>query len=112
MLQKTQTIILAGVLSALAAAPASASSSARANQCLPHVEQKLAELNVDKAAINKISILPRRQSGQSTSRIIGYDATVSFKTCRGHLAIDMNRVCHTKQVYSRNECKFPGVPNY
>ncbi len=108
MLQKTSMIILAGALSTLVMSPA----SARFNQCLPEVEQKLAELNINKSTINKISVLARRQSGQNTNRIIGYDATVSFKNCRGHLAIEMNRVCHVKQVYSRNECRFPGVPAY
>lgn len=110
MFRKTSTIILAGAVSVLAVSQASA--SARVNQCLPQVEQKLAELNINTSDINKISLLPRRQSGQSTSRIIGYDATVSFKNCRGHLAIDMNRVCHVKQVYSRNQCKFSGVPAF
>lgn len=108
MVRKTSMIILAGALSALMISPA----SARFNQCLPEVEQKLAELNINKSVINKISVLARRQSGQNTNRIIGYDGTVSFKNCRGHLAIEMNRVCHVTQVYSRNECRFPGVPAY
>ena len=108
MVRNAATFVLTAILTTSVALPA----SARFGQCLPQVEQKLAELNVDKSSINKISILPRRQPGQQVNTIIGYDATVSFKTCRGHLAIDMNRACQIRQVYSRNECRFPGVPAY
>lgn len=108
MPRHTPTILLAAALTLATAFPA----AARFGQCLPEVEQTLAELKIDKSTIKKISILARRRTGQSVNTIIGYDATVSFKSCRGHLAIDMNRVCHVKQVYSRNECRFPGVPAY
>ncbi|WP_282607621.1 hypothetical protein [Pelagibius sp. Alg239-R121] len=108
MLRRTSTALLTGALILATAFPA----AARFNECLPEVEHKLAELGVDESTIRQISILPRRQPGQSVNTIVGYDATVSFKNCRGHLAIDMNRACHVRQVYSRNECSFPGVPSY
>ena len=108
MLHKTSTALLAGVLTILTAFPA----AARFGECLPQVEQKLSELGVDQSAVKKISIFPRLQPGQSINTVIGYDASVSFKNCSGYLAIDMNRACQIRQVYSRNECRFPGVPSY
>lgn len=110
MLRTTATLLLTGGLLLATAFPAAASP--HFGQCLPSVKQKLAELKVDDATINKISVFARRQPGRSVGTVIGYDATVSFKNCRGYLAIDMNRACQVRQVYSRNECSFPGVPAY
>lgn len=110
MLRTTSTLLIAGGLTLATAFPTAAAP--HFGQCLPAVNQKLAELKVDESTINKISVFGRRQPGQSVNTIIGYDATISFKTCRGHLAIDMNRACQVRQVYSRNECRFPGVPAY
>jgi hypothetical protein len=108
MLRITSTAILAGALTLTAADPA----LARVERCLPQIEEKLTELQIDRSTINRISVLPRRQPGRLSNTIIGYDATVSFKNCRGYLAIDMNRACGIQQVYARNQCRFPGVVTY
>lgn len=110
MLRTTSTLLLAGGLMLATALPAAAAP--HFGQCLPSVEQTLAKLKIDDSSVNKISVFARRQPGQSVNTVIGYDATVSFKNCRGHLAIDMNRACQVRQVYSKNECSFPGVPAY
>lgn len=108
MLRKTSMALVAGVLTVVTAFPA----AARITQCLPEVEQTLNELGVDQSTVKKITVFPRLQPGQSISTVTGYDASVSFNSCRGYLAIDMNRACQVRQVYSRNECRIPGVTAY
>ena len=101
--------LLSAALVAATAFPASALFN---NDIRPQVEQKLGKLGVSDADVDKISILPRRRSGNATSIITGYNATVSFHNCDGHLAIRMNPVGDIKDVYNRSGCNFPGVPSY
>ena len=108
MLRKTSMALVAGVLTVATAFPA----AARITQCLPEVEQTLNELGVNQTSVKKITVFPRLQPGQSISTVTGYDASVSFNNCRGYLAIDMNRTCQVRQIYSRNECRVPGVTAY
>ena len=109
MLRKTSTAMVAAVLTIATAFPAAAAGF---GQCLPEVEQTLNRLGVDQSSVKKISVFPRTQPGQSISTIIGYDASVSFDNCSGYLAIDLGRTCRVKQVYTRNECRIPGVTAY
>ncbi len=108
MLRKTTMALVAGVLTVTTAFPA----AARITQCLPEVKQTLNELGVNQSSVKKISIFPRQLAGQSFGRITGYDASISLNSCSGYLAVEMTRSCHVKQVYSRNECRIPGVAAY
>ncbi len=106
MLRKTSTALVAAALTIATAFPAAAAGF---KQCLPEVEQTLSELGVDSSSVKKISVFPKNRPGQSGGIITGYDASVSFNNCGGYLAIDLSRTCSVKRLYTRNECRIPGV---
>ncbi len=106
-------IIPRAVLSAaLIAATALPTLAAHVENVRPEVERQLSEIGVSETDVKKISIFPRRRTGQATSIITGYNATISFHNCDGHLAINMNSVGDVKDVYNRSGCNFPGVRSY
>ncbi len=107
-----RNIIPKAVLSAALIAGVTLPAAARFENLRPDVERHLSTKGISEADVDKISILPRRRAGEGSDIIRGYNATVSFHNCDGHLVISMNRVGHVKGVYSRGACSFPGVPSY
>ncbi len=90
----------------------SSSSRGRFENLGPEVERHLGDIGVSKTDVKKISIFPRRRTGNATSIITGCNATISFHNCGGHLAINMNSVGDVQDVYNRSGCNIPGVASY
>ncbi len=83
------------------------------SRCDSVVDQQLDRLNVDRADIEKLFYT--RQYGRGISDdtvVVGVDAWVRFKSCKGYLVIDMTRQCHVRQAYTRGQCRVPGVKSF
>ncbi|MDP6602975.1 MAG: hypothetical protein QGG17_02135 [Rhodospirillales bacterium] len=91
-----------------------ATADADEHPCRPVVEREIDRLGIGRADIRKIFILEKL--GPSTSdgnvRRDGFDAWIQFRSCKGALIVDMGNGCRTRQVYTRGECRVPGLKNF
>ncbi len=83
-----------------------------ASACETVVTERLHQLDIDMADVRSIFYSRETQRSSRRSRVIAIDAYVKFHSCKGSLVINMNRDCHVRQVYTRDECEVPGIPNY
>ena len=82
-------------------------------RCESVVDQQLDRLNVDRADIEKLFYTKQYGTGRSDDTVVvGVDAWVRFKSCKGYLVIDMTRHCHVRQAYTRGQCRIPGVKSF
>ncbi len=82
-------------------------------RCESVVDQQLDRLNVDRADIEKLFYTKKyRTSRDNDDRVVGVDAWVRFKSCKGYLVIDMTRHCQVRQAYTRGQCRVPGVKSF
>ena len=51
-------------------------------------------------------------TGDDNSVVISYNAWVNLKSCAGSLNVMLHPGCWVEQVYTRGECRLPGVPHY
>ncbi len=98
-------LMTAIALALVIAAPAEATQ----HDCEAVVAQRLDRLNVDPSDIRKIFYIPIYRFMADDEELIGYEAWVSFHSCRGNLVIDMSLICRVRQVYGRGECNLGGA---
>lgn len=103
------TLGLALSLALGAALPAAAGPYAR---CDEPVEQRLAELGLGDDVVRSIYISPRVISGRRGDRVAGYDVWVRLAGCSGALVFTLDRSCREQQVYTRGDCRVPGITSY
>ncbi len=78
-------------------------------RCESVVDQQLDRLNVDRAEIERLFYTQQYRRVRGDERVVGTDAWVRFHSCKGYLVIDLDNFCRVRQVYTRGECKIPGV---
>ena len=83
-----------------------------ANPCETVVADRLDRLNIELGDVRGITYARNIRSRRNNGRVVGYEAWVRFQSCKGALVIDMDRHCRVKQVYTRYECRVPGVPSF
>jgi hypothetical protein len=105
-------IVAALALVSTAGHQAYAQFSSRYAQCEPVVEEQLDRIQVDRSDIEKIFYTRQLRGSGENARVVGVDGWVRFHSCKGYLVIDMNNQCRVRQVYTRGECKIPGVKSF
>jgi len=88
------------------------SAPAVAAPCEKTVAAQLERLQIDPDNVRDIAYQRRIRTSRNGAHIVGYEAWVGLANCRGSLVIGMSRRCRVKQVYSRGDCRVPGVPAY
>ena len=71
--------------------------------------QQLDRLDVDRADIEKLFYTKQYRDVRGDVRVVGTDAWVRFHSCKGYLVIDLDSFCRVRQVYTRGQCKIPGI---
>ncbi len=79
------------------------------SRCEAVVDQRLDQINVDRADIKKLFYTRQTRSVRGEERVVGTDAWVRFHSCKGYLVIDLDNFCRVRQVYTRGQCKLPGM---
>ena len=51
-------------------------------------------------------------STTENSRVVEYNAWVDLKSCRGKMVVRLYRNCRVIAVYTRDECRVPGVRHF
>ncbi len=80
-------------------------------RCEAVVDQRLDQINVDRTDIKKI-FYTRKHRGRGANEgdvEQGTIAWVRFHSCKGYLVIDLDYFCRVRQVYTRGQCKIPGI---
>ena len=85
-----------------------APAEAARNPCEATVAERLERLNVDPSDIRRIDYVPVYRSRRDNTQLIGFEAWVSLRSCRGNLVVKMSRQCRIRQVYGRGECELGG----
>ncbi|MDA1101507.1 MAG: hypothetical protein O2967_21310 [Proteobacteria bacterium] len=81
------------------------------HRCTMPVMEKMAQLDVAEPQIEQISFVDVRSDDRS-ARLLGYEAWVKLKRCRGSVVVKVSRQCEIQETYSRGECKMTGLKNY
>ena len=74
-------------LMGLAVALAAPAAVASEHFCRPVVERKIDRVHLDRADIRKIFIIDQVVSSGDDSRVVGYNAWVDLKSCRGSMVV-------------------------
>ncbi len=80
-----------------------------ASRCDAVVTDRIKQLNIDMDDIRSIFYTRRTRSSRGDDRVVAIDAWVNFHSCKGSMVIDMDVRCHVRKVYTRHECRVPGV---
>lgn len=78
-------------------------------RCEAAIDQKLAALGVSKPSVTDITI---QRESTTEGALQGYFAWLRLDGCRGHLVMDLTTYCLVSQVYTRGDCRVPGVKAY
>ncbi len=73
--------------------------------CRDVVADRLAELGIDSAEVSGIDYIRIKSDRRGGGRVVGVEAWVSFRNCRGNLVIIMDRHCRIKRTYGRGDCR-------
>ena len=80
-------------LMGLAVALAAPAAVASEHFCRPVVEREIDRVHLDRADIRKIFIIDQVVSSGDDSRVVGYNAWVDLKSCRGSMVVRLYRNC-------------------
>ncbi len=81
-----------------------------ASRCDAVVTERLNQLNIDMADVRNFFYTRQIRSSRDDDRVVGILAWVNFHSCKGSMVIDMDVRCNVRKVYTRHECRVPGVP--
>ncbi|KLN59277.1 hypothetical protein WH96_18350 [Kiloniella spongiae] len=87
-------------------------NAAAPNPYPTQVKEVLTKYNVDQSSIKSQTTLERGTSNDRRQRIEGYDTFIRFHNCKGYLKIAQHRFGHVKQIFTRGECKVPGIDSF
>ena len=82
------------------------------HHCPGAVMDALGKHGVASEHIIRTVFIDEKSDGQGRSIVIGYEAWVDLKTCKGTLVAKMDRCSDIWEIYSRRACDFPGLKNY
>ena len=92
---------------AFATTAANAQSATEGSQpCKATVDKQIAEWKIPADEISGISYI-KKWSGahrEGGSHVMGVNAWISLKSCRGELVVDMDRGCLKIQSYAQGDC--------
>jgi hypothetical protein len=81
------------------------------HRCAKPVTAKMAQLDISPSQI-KLLVFADIVEDDRSARLIGYDAWVDLKQCRGSVVVKMSRQCEVEEIYSRGACAIRGLKNY
>ena len=112
MRKRYSVVVLGAALTALSATFAYGAGAYGGGHCDQAVVGQLEELGVDMDDVRNFFYTLERRSSRDDTRVVGIDGWVKFHSCKGSLVIRMSTRCRVKTVYTRHECRVPGVPHY
>jgi len=84
---------------------------AQPHHCAKPVAAKMAQFDVAGPQIKRI-VFDDIVENTRNAQIVGYEAWVDLKRCRGSVVIRLSLQCEVEEVYSRGNCNVAGLKNY
>ncbi len=82
-------------------------------RCQAIVDQRLGQLAIGADDVLRLQFSPTYQEdADGDRRSTGTDVWVRLRSCRGALVIDLTRACRVRQVYTRGDCRLPGIKSF
>ncbi len=79
-------------------------------RCQAVVDENLRKLAIDVNDVRRLQFSPTYEADAEGNRYsTGTDVWVRFQSCQGALVIDLTRACRVRQVYTRGDCRVPGI---
>ena len=72
-----------------------------------NVTMPMKHLNVDTSEVRAIDILPVMMT--TTGNSLGYEAWISFRSCKGNLVVKLSLLCTVTYEYSKSGCRWPNI---
>ncbi|WP_419901358.1 hypothetical protein [Kiloniella sp.] len=76
------------------------------------LEEVLTKFEIDKANIRSQRTLEKQTDDDENQRVMGYDTYIRFNDCKGYLRIYQHRFGRVEKVYTKGECKIPGIKSF
>ena len=73
-------------------------------------EEVMEKYNIDRTNIRSQKTLVKRTT--NNKRIFGYETFIRFNDCKGYLKVFQHRFGRVDQVYTKGECKVPGIKSF
>lgn len=83
-----------------------------ANSISPYPQEIKDVLTKYKIDESKITSQRTIRDFRNKRRIFGYDTYIRFEDCKGYLQIVQHRFGRVDRIYTRGECKFPGIESF
>ena len=112
MWRRLSVVVLGAALTALSATFVYGAGAYGGGRCEQAVIDRLEQLSVDMSDVRNVFYTLRTRSNRDDTRVFGVDGWVNFHSCKGSLVVRMSTRCRVTTVYTRHECRVPGVPHY
>lgn len=110
LFQRLKLLFAAGLLAVTTLS--SPALAAVTNPYPAELEEVLTKFNIDKANIRSQKTLEKQTDTNDGQHIEGYDTYIRFKDCKGYLRIFQHRFGRVEKIYTKGECKIPGIKNF
>ena len=81
--------------------------------CQKTVDERLIQLAIPANDVLRMQFSPTYQEdADGNRRRDGTGAWIRLHSCEGALVIDLARACRVRQVYTRGDCRLPGVKSF
>ncbi len=84
---------------------------AQDHPCAGAVSARMTELGITTAQIKRTVFIDVTDNG-CCNFIVGYEAWVDLKQCKGSVVSKLSRRCEVEESYSRGACDIKGLRNY
>ena len=82
------------------------------HRCAGAVIDALGEHGITPEQIKRTVFIDETDGGQGRSPVVGYEAWIDMKSCKGTLVAKMDRHCGIWEIYTKAACDVPGLKNY
>ncbi|MFD2208065.1 hypothetical protein [Kiloniella antarctica] len=76
------------------------------------LQEVLGKYNIDSDNILSQTTLEKAVHDRNNERLLGYNTYIRFKDCKGYLRVFQHRFGRVDNVFTRGECKIPGIENF
>ena len=85
-----------------------------AEACKATFDRELSKLGISQSDIKsmRIASITSAAAGAGSPYVIGQEAWIGLKSCKGSVVLRTTRGCTYLGAYTTRECQIPGVPQY
>lgn len=82
------------------------------HRCAGPIANAAAKGGIAPAQIKRTVFVDVTDGGRDGAFVVGYEAWIDMKSCKGTIVAKMTLQCEIEETYSRGACDFPGLKNF